>query len=204
MTTYSWPAGRSFVPQRSDLRVFNNGRENASPESGTSQTVTRPGSKWGWSVVMKAMSVADREDFEGFLIGLSGREHRVSTHDWKHPQPRGTCNLTGVTLGAGAAQFATSVQLAGCGASKTLKRGDWIGFSTGQLCRVVADAVADGSGAMTVYFRHSLRAALSSGTAVTLDRPTALYILAEPTLEFPRRPGRSEEPFGFDLVEVFS
>lgn len=204
MSTYAWPSGRAFVPQTASLRVFANGRDNESPENGTSQTVTRPGSKWGWSVVMKAMSVADRDDFEGFLIGLSGREHRVTAHDWKRPQPRGTCSLSGVTLGASAAQFATSVQLAGCGAGKTLLRGDWIGFSTGQLCRVVADATADGAGAMTVDFRHSLRAALSSGTAVTLDRPTALYILSEATLEFPRRPGRTQEPFGFDLVEVFA
>jgi hypothetical protein len=204
MTTYSWPSGRSFVPQRSNLRILNNGRENASPATGASQTVTQPGSKWGWSIVMKAMSVADREDFEGFLVGLSGREHRISTHDWKHPTPRGNCNLTGVTLAASAAQFATSVQLTGCGAAKTLKRGDWFGFSTGQLVRVIADATADGSGVMTVNFRHSLRAAISSGAAVTLDRPTALYILTDAALEFPRRPGRAEESFGFDLVEVFS
>jgi hypothetical protein len=204
MTTYAWPTGRAFVPQHANLRVITNGRANDSAESGATQTVTRPGSRWGWSITMKAMSNAEREDFEGYLVGLSGREHRISTHDWKHPAPRGNCSLTGVTLNASAAQFATSVVLTGCGAGKTLLRGDWIGFSSGQLCRVIADAAADGSGVMTVNIRHSLRSALSSSSAVTLDKPTALYILADSTLEFSRRPGRAQGPFGFDIVEVFA
>lgn len=204
MTTYTWPSGRAFVPRAANLRVINNGRANDGAETGVTQTVTKPGSKWGWSIVMKSMTNAEREDFEGFLVGLSGQEHRISTHDWKHPAPRGSCSLTGVTLNASAAQFATSVQLAGCGAGTTLKRGDWFGFSSGQLVRVVADATADGSGVMTVNFRHSLRTAISSGAAITLDRPTALYILADTTLEFPRRAGRAQEQFGFDLVEVFA
>jgi cyclophilin family peptidyl-prolyl cis-trans isomerase len=45
---------------------------------------------------------------------------------------------------------------------------------------------------------------LSSGSAVTLDKPTALYILTDSTLELPRRAGRSQAGFGFDIVEVFA
>lgn len=204
MTTYAWPTAARQMPQAAVLRIITNGRNNASAETGVSQTVTRPGSKWGWSVTMPAMPDALREDFEGWLAGLSGQEHRIQTHDWKRPVPRGTCNLSGVTLNSSAAQFATSVTLTGCGASKTLLRGDWIGFASGQLCRVVADATANGSGVMTVSFRHALRSALSSGGAVTLDKPTALYILSDTTLELPRRAGRSQAGFGFDIVEVFA
>lgn len=205
MTTYAWPtANPKHVPQLAHLRVINNGRSNSSAESGVTQTVTRPGSRWGWSITMAPMDTASRHDFEGWLVGLSGMEHRVSTWDWKHPRPRGSCNLSGVTISSTAAQFATSVVLAGCGAGKTLLRGDWLGFASGQLCMAAADATADGSGVMTLHIRHALRSALASTSAVTLDKPTALYILTEPTLEMPRRPGRGQEAFGFDLVEVFA
>lgn len=204
MTTYAWPTAHpKHVPQSAALRVITNSRHNASAESGVSQTVTRPGGRWGWSVTMAPMATAVRDDFEGWLTGLSGMEHRVSTWDWKRPTPRGTINLSGVTLGASAAQFATSLQLAGCGAGKTLLRGDWLKVGT-QVFRAIADATADGSGAMTVSVRHDVRVALSSGAAVTLDRPAALYILTEPTIELPRRPGPAQPGFGFDLVEVFA
>ncbi len=205
MTTYAWPSANvKHMPRTASLRVITNGRSNSSAESGVTQTVTRPGSRWGWSVAMPPMLDAVREDFEGWLIGLSGQQHRISTWDWKRPRPRGTCNLTGVTLSANAAAFETQVSLTGCGASKTLLRGDWLGFSSGQLCRVAADTTASGGGTMTVPIRHELRSALSSSSAVTLDKPIALYILAEPNIELPRAPGRAQPAFGFDIIEVFS
>lgn len=205
MTTYAWPTANSkHVPQMAHLRVITNSRSNSSAESGVTQTVTRPGSRWGWSITMPAMDAASRHDFEGWLVGLSGQEHRLSTWDWKHPTPRGTCNLTGVTISTTAAQFATQVVLAGCGAGKTLLRGDWVGFANGQLCMAAADATADGSGVMTLHIRHSLRSELASTSAVTLNKPTALYILADANIEMPRRPGPGQDTFGFDIVEVFA
>lgn len=203
MTTYAWPTDPRHVPQTAALRVIVNARHNMSSENGVSQTVTRPGSRWGWSLTMPPMRTSVRDDFEGWLVGLSGMEHRVSTWDWKRPTPRGTCNLTGVTLNATAAQWVTSVQLTGCGAGATLLRGDWLAIGS-QLCRVVADAAANGSGVMTVEIRHALRAQAGSGTAVTLNKPTALYILTEPTIELPRQPGPVQPSFGLDLVEVFA
>jgi hypothetical protein len=202
MAIHTWPA--VHIPKLAHQRVITNGRANDSAESGVTQTVTRPGGRWGLSITMRAQPNEAREDFEGYLVGLNGREHRLRIYDWKRRRPRGTCNLTGVTLGADAAQFATTATLAGCGAGKTLLRGDWIGFSSGQLCRITADATADGAGAMTITFQHSLRTALTSGAALTLDKPTALYILTEPIIEFPRQPGPVQPEFGFDLIEVFA
>lgn len=202
MTIYTWPA--QHIPKTANLRMITNGRANDSAESGATQTVTRPGGRWGLSIVMRAQPNDVRDDFEGWLVGLNGFEHRLRIYDWKRRRPRGTCNLTGVTLGADAAQFATTATLAGCGAGTTLLRGDWIGFSSGQLCRITANATADGAGAMSISFQHSLRSALTSGAAVTLDKPTALYILTEPIIELPRQPGPTQAEFGFDLIEVFS
>jgi hypothetical protein len=205
MATYAWPsANPKHMPQTAALRVIANSRHNMSAESGVSQTVTRPGTRWGWSLTMPPMLTAARDDFEGWLVSLQGMQHRISTWDWKRPRPRGTCNLAGVTVAAPAAALATQVQLAGCGSGRTLLRGDWVGFSTGQLCRVTADAASDAGGAMTLNFVPELRAPLGTGAGVVLDRPTALYILTEPQIELPRRPGPVQPSFGLDLVEVFA
>ena len=70
--------------------------------------------------------------------------------------------------------------------------------------RVVADATANDAGAMTVEVRHMLRAAVASGTAVTLDKPTALFVRTEAGIMLPRMAGNYEPGVSLDLVEVFA
>lgn len=205
MTIYTWPDTRAAQPRTMQWRVVDDlQRMSESPLSGFTQTVSMPGARWGWMMEFGDHSSAYRDQVEAFLLRLSGREHRVALWDIKRRAPRGTCNLSGVTLGAAAAQFATVLSLAGCGSGKTLLAGDWVGLAGGQLVRVVADATADGAGAMAVEIRHMLRTALGSGAAVTLDRPTALYVLTESGISLPRGAGRTEPGFAIDLVEVFA
>lgn len=205
MTTYAWPTDPRLIPQRADLQSHINARHNASPETGATQAVTRVGSKWGWSIEMPAMRPDAQQRMEAWVQRLSGYEHRAQVHDWKRPRPRGTCNLSGVTVSGAIAQFATTGTLSGCGAGKTLLAGDWLQFgSGGQLVMVAADATADGSGSMSIEFRWAARAAISNGTAVVLDKPTALYVLADPNISIPRAPGFAQPGFALDLIEVFA
>lgn len=356
MTTYAWPTSRHFMPATHELRVIDNTQRTAeSSLSGYVQTTAMPGARWGWGMDFTPHTQAQRAELEAYLLRLSGRQHRVQLWDLRNPRPRGNIRLTGVTLGASAAQFATSLTLAGCrtgvnlltypqqfdnaawqkssatvtpntdvapdgtttadtlqatalsgvfqyvsvtpgsqytfswyakrsadtdvayriyndtnnsdivastsyyssissgawtrmqvtftppagclnvrvypcayrtGAAHgviawgaqlevgstastyaglaTLLAGDWLGLSNGQLVRVVADATATEAGAMTVEVRHMLRAALSSGAAVTLDKPTALYVRTEAGLAMPRMPGVVESGMSIDLVEVFA
>lgn len=378
MAIYDWPASRTFMPQAAQLRVVDGTQRTLeSPLSGYVQTVSMPGARWGWGLDLLPHASAERQAVEAWLLQLSGRQHRARLWDMKQPRPRGTIGLTGVTLGAAAAQFATSLTLAGCKAAPnllqnssfeadsnadgtadgwsaynagtfgtvtrnlqsggvnvvndqrvastglgsgagdrmgitqvdvaavegrsyalsayltgttgcgagliiefisaanatlgvvtnaapvlsaswarysvagtapagtvkaavyvyahsmpggpsaaqilidaaqfeqagaatayagqaTLLAGDWLGLSTGQLVRVVADATAAGNDAMTVEVRHMLRSAISSGTAVTLDRPTALYVRTESGLALPRQPGMVEPAMSVEFVEVFA
>lgn len=376
MTTYTWPAGRHFVPAAQELRVIDNTQRTAeSSLSGYVQTTAMPGARWGWGLDFTPHAQAQRAEVEAYLLRLSGRQHRVQLWDMRNPRPRGNIQLAGVTLGATAAQFATSLTLAGCrggnfvlggsfeldsnadgladvwqrytsgvvvGAAQslstggtsgtytqlcqasgmgvtpgdqqgvwqpglpvaslggalvvvsatvygsggtgrvfvelldggggvvavlsgtvalsgawqtvsasgvvpasaatasvyvwqqevsgsgphsiyidevqlrpggavlpyaepaTLLAGDWLGLTGGQLVRVVADATATDAGAMTVEVRHMLRAAVASGTAVTLDKPTALYVRTEAGLALPRMPGNVDPGMSIDLVEVFA
>jgi len=373
MTTYTWPNTPQFVPASAELRVIDTlQRVHESTLSGYVQTQSMPGARWGWAFDMAPQGSAERQALEAYLLRLSGRQHRVQLWDHKQPRPRGSIALTGVTLGASAAQFAESLVLAGCrspdnllsiggmeidtngdgladgwvsyssgtlsglaysraggpdafvqrvlassmggtlassagialadrvpviagqlytisadilgfngtqrieaafydsggsslasggstdwigaglgydrrsisvtspagaatmqlwiymhsgtGASPeiridrvqvaagtttawgvaTLLAGDWLGLAGGQLVRVVEDAAATAGGAMTVAVRHMLRSAATSGSAVTLDRPTALYVRTESGLAMPRMPGLAEPGLSLDFVEVFA
>ena len=89
-------------------------------------------------------------------------------------------------------------------ATATLLAGDWLRLANGQLVRVVADAVADDLGRMTVDVRHMLRSSVASGSAVTLDKPTALFVRTEAGLMLPRMPGLAAPPMSAEFVEVFA
>jgi hypothetical protein len=206
MTIYAWPTTRAFLPATAQLRVIDNlQRSSESPLSGYTQTLSMPGARWGWDFDFGAHDLASRAQVEAYLMRLSGREHRVRLWDFKQPRPRGTINLSGVTLSAAAAQFATTLALAGCGAAKTLLAGDWLTVATGQLVRVVGGSgLADGAGLMTVEIRPMLRLALSSGSAVTLDTPTALFVRTEAGLSLPRAAGDGVPGFSVGFAEVFA
>lgn len=379
MTTYTWPDTRAFQPQAQELRVVDNTQRTAeSSLSGYVQTSAMPGTRWGWGLDMAPDTQADRAALEAYLLRLSGRQHRVQLWDMRNPRPRGNIGSSGVTLGATAAQFATSLTLAGCrgdsallggsfeadgnadgvadgwvrfsggttgtlgqyldtvsvvagskaqflqaatlggtvldrngvvqlavpvarfagsivtaavhyaatagtslaiyvtwqdgggtaisgadlyatavatggaqyleasgacpagaatasvqiyqhsgagalavlyldaarlvaGATSaafpvpaTLLAGDWLGLTGGQLVRVVVNATANDAGAMTVEVRHMLRSAVASGTAVTLDKPTALFVRTEAGIMLPRMAGNYEPGVSLDLVEVFA
>lgn len=379
MAIYDWPNTRTFLPQTAELRVVDNTQRSLeSPLSGYVQTLSMPGARWGWGMDFGAQALNERDALESFLLRLNGREHRVRLWDLKRPQPHGSIQMFGVTLGATAAQFAPTLQLAGCrhpvnlllggsfeadsnadglgdgwtvfvggagdgsrahsmsrvdydynvrhggwaqyieitaasnsndsaiassrvailpgtqytlsghmfcstaskqvlsvrqfkgdgttvtgsdavtpfastssmdlrqitftteadaafaqvfvrgitavgqsmrvdavqleqgatatayAGSATLLGGDWLGLATGQLVRVVADATANDAGAMTVDVRHMLRASVASGSAVTLDRPTALYVRTEAGLMLPRMPGLAAPGMSAEFVEVFA
>lgn len=88
-----------------------------------------------------------------------------------------------------------------------LEQGDWLSvpLSTGltQLLRVTADTVGETLTAVPV--QPSLRAGVSNGAAVTIIKPTALYVPAEPdSIEEPYA-GRFMAPdVSVEFVEVFS
>lgn len=204
MANYAWPDGRLFTPATATLRVVDTTQRVAeSSHTGDVQTTSMPGARWAWDFDFATDDVGQRAQIEAFVVRLSGRQHRVQLWDLKRPLPRGTINLSGVTLAASAAQFAESLQLAGCGAGATLLAGDWLAVG-GQLLMACETATANGSGVMTVPVRHMLRQAVTSGAAVTLQRPTALYIRTDSDLAMPRGPGRRQPGFALQFIEAFA
>lgn len=209
MSVFTWPSagGKPFWPQNVSWTRRHNTRVMTSQLSGYVQTLAIPGSRWGLTLAFPAQTYAERRALEAWLDQLGGQEHRASIFDPAQPVPRGTINLSGVTVAANAAQFATSLQLNGCGAATTLLAGDALQVTTAagaQLLRVTADATASGGGAMTVSFRQPLRSSVASASAVVLDRPRLLCILADPAFAVPYQPGNVAPPFAVEFLEVFA
>lgn len=209
MAVYTWPSagGKAYWPAAVAWRGRFNTKTMVSSLSGYTQTGNVPGSKWALSLDFPKQTHAERRALEGWFAQLAGVQHRASMFDPAQPVPRGSCNLSGVTVLTAAAQFATSLQLANCGYPTTLLAGDQIGVITaggGQLLKVVADAASSVIGTMTVEVRHMLRAAVAINSAVTLDRPRLLCILADPDLAVPYGANNTAPPFSVDFIEVFA
>lgn len=202
MTVYAWPQSAAFLPETMDWGPVDNDRAFESQLSGSVQTTSLPGTRWVVMLNFPWQKNDERPQLEAFLAKCR-REHRIALWHVKRPTPRGTCNLTGVTLGADLAQFASQAQLAGCGNGATLLAGDMLGLPGNLLLMVAEDATADAFGAMTVKFTHMARTEHAAGTAVTLDKPAAQFIVQG---RLPGMPADSANypPVSVELMEVFA
>lgn len=207
MTTYAYPTGEAYKPAKMEWGQLHNNRATVSSLSGYTQTSSIPNPRWMITLTYPPQKSSVREILEGFLTRLSGMEHRVQLWDFgtgnRNGAPRGTINQTGVQISTSASQFATTIVLKNCGGGKTLAPSDKLGVN-GQLLVAVDTFTANGSGVMTVEVRHPLRQAAATNDAVTLVKPTALFILSEPQIAFPRSPGPVQPEFSCQFVEVFA
>jgi hypothetical protein len=210
MTTYAWPFKQGFMPEQMNWGAENRTISTESILSGSIQTSGVPGKRWKVGMQIPASSYTDRTirmELEGFLDRMAGREHRVTL--WHmgrkgiggYGYPMGTINQTGITAGASASQFATTITLAGCGANKTLNAGDFFSVN-GQLFMNPETVTSDGSGVMVIPKVTRLRAALSSGQVVTVVRPTATFVLDSNSWTSGYALG-ANQTLGLDFTEVF-
>lgn len=200
MSTYQWPTGPEFRPESISWGVRDNSRSFVSELSGSMQTMSLPGTRWACIMTFSNQTLQQRPSLEGFLSRIR-QEHRISMGRLDRPVPLGTIALSGVTLGAPAAQFASQLQLVGCGANATLQAGSMLGLP-GQLLMVAETATASAGGVMTVQLTHRLRAAHVASTPVTLSNPQALWTLASGDIDFPRV-RRLATPLTIELREFF-
>lgn len=165
MSTITWPTAQWAKPATCDLQVIDNlQRVSESPLSGYTQTLAMPGARWGWSMQFPSQNRADRDQLEGLLLSLDGRANRVRLWDFKRPQPRGLIGLSGVTLAAAAAQFATSLVLQGCRGANLLLGGS---FETDGDANGVGDGWLRYSNGSTGALTQSLGSGFSPHAALS-------------------------------------
>lgn len=147
---------------------------NESPYGGDEQVVDKLNDRWSCSLTLPVRKHADAAAIEAFLASFRGQVNWISLWHFVRPAPRGTMRGT-PTLSGAVAQGASSLPITTT-AGATVLTGDMLGVG-GLLFMASADATADGLGAITVPLVNRVRTALSSGAAVTWDKPTAPFRL---------------------------
>ena len=204
MSDIAYPTLSRETVQALRWRVIAPSQVFRSPFDGSVQTGATQGPRWGASLSLRRMEEADIAEMQAFAVKLRGQANRALLYNFARSVPRGTITTSGVTVNGALAIGATQLTLAGCGNTKTLLTGDFLGVG-GQLLMVVnGPYTSDAAGAMAnVVFEHPLRAAVSSGAAVTLTKPTCRMVQTSSEIEWSTvAPVISE--IGFEFEEAFS
>ncbi len=179
MTTYTWPD--AYKPQDMELRLMPNTRIIRPMFGGAPQSIEFIGARWQAILTMPPDDYADRAGLEAWLNRIRGPAHRIALWHMVRPLPRGT-RQTNTTTNATAAQFASTITAAAT-TGETLLAGDMIGIalenSTTHLAQVVADTTAAAS-SISITFSPPLKWSVANGAAVTVNKPTATFMLTEP------------------------
>lgn len=173
MSVIALPA--KFVPRSCTLTLSTNQLAHASPYGGSEQVIDLLNDRWMMSCEVAQASRATGAWREAFIASMRGKTNTVALYHFARKAPAGTLRGT-LTLSGTPAQGAASVVLAGGSpAAGTLLAGDMIGVG-GLLLMVASDCAASG-GVITVPITNRLRKSIPSGTAVTWDKPTAMFRL---------------------------
>lgn len=196
MATFNWPTGIKVGPV--DYAVEFDVQLTI-VRSGKIFTYGLPGARWTCTVRYENDAMI-RPAIEAMLINLEGGAHRLSFGHFGRPIPNGTLRGN-PTLGAAVVAGATSITIVN--ANGGLKAGDIIGLP-GQFVMVMADINPVATNLNNVQVKPAIRAAHNSGSAITWNRPTTLWIpdsnIAGP---FPYEPGGSRPPFSFRFIEAW-
>ena len=159
------------------LKLNVSQRLSASPFGGSEQAIDLLNDRWLMSIQLPQNSYADSQAIEAFIGSMRGQINTVALPHFARPIPSGTARGT-LTLSASAAQGASSIVVTGVSPTTgTLKAGDLLGVGS-QLLMVASNCTA-AAGLITVPITNRLRAALSSGAAVTWNAPTAAFRLLD-------------------------
>lgn len=116
--------------------------------------------------------------WQSYMMQLKGRTNQAAVYNKGRPQPLGTMRGA-MTFNSNAVAGDTTLSIIASGqAYLTLLAGDYIGFGSGttqQVVMVISDTSANSSGVISVNVQPPLRNAFSAGSAITWDKPCALF-----------------------------
>lgn len=164
--------------------------------------------EWQVSIAPIEMLDASAGAVLALYLKLRGRTNQLSLWNTVRPAPLGTMRGT-MILSDDIAQGAATMSISAAGqGGATLLQGDFLGFGSGtaqQLVMVVEDAVADGSGNISVTFEPPARNDILTGSppaaGVTWDKPAALFRLAQSSLGWDYTGGTRVGARPLELIE---
>lgn len=204
MTDIAFPV-ITRTPNRMRWSLVSNTQSFPSPLSGAVQTTELPGARWRCQMTYDVLDEANASILQAWLMQLRGMANRALIYPIQRSVPRGTISTGGVTVSGTVAAQGNTVNLAGCGAAKTLLRGDF--FSVGnELKMITADATADGSGLITAaQFEPPVNTSAGwvNAQIVTLSQPTCRMVQEQAAAEWSvESPVFSAHELAF--IEVFT
>lgn len=139
------------------------------------QTHTRSltGKRWMCSFTLRAATWRERATVGAFLDSLEQGGNRLSMWHLARPTPYGT--ITGSPTIASALSIGDKTAIIQTTAGATVEPGDLLGVA-GQIIKAETYAAADGTGLLTLPLVHGVRKAATVGAAVTVERPSTLWI----------------------------
>ena len=172
-STISWPTAREFQPARMQWGVTTSRTAWASVYTGQTQRVSHLADRLRITVdlplVLKDLAGAR----EAYFMAASAAGNWIRVWHFQRPRPVGTLRgspVTSAAAAAGAREIAITTT-----AGATLAAGDVLGVANQLVQCGYGGAVAGAAGAMIVPLVLPLRRALSSGAAVTWDKPTGTF-----------------------------
>jgi hypothetical protein len=169
MATFDHPT--TLRPESMEWGSLKRVITSKSPITGATETIEFPAERWQLSVTYPPLMVADAGLAEAFFSRVVGGVDRVRIYNFRRPVPLGTMRGS-PTLAASVTRGDQQLQINTTG---TLRAGDFFKIG-GQLFQAMFDASPVG-GVLTVQLVQRVRAPLAAGSAVTWDRPTALFVL---------------------------
>lgn len=180
MAVITWPTdlqpgvGTAWGQRRYDLTF-------ASEATGAQQDRLLAPPRWQLSIQQpELLTPRQAGQWQAVVLKMRGRVNHLLAPNFGRLQPLGTMRGT-LTLQAAAVAGATAISVTGGAgqAGTTLLAGDMLqlgtGVGTSQLVAVVADAVANGSGVISLQVEPPLRYAFSLGAAVAWNRPATYF-----------------------------
>lgn len=201
MSTLTFPALSRTGPSSWAWRKLSNSQTFESPLTRGVQTLALPGARWAVTATWDNLQVEDAALLRGFLASLRGTAGRFFLANQGHRQ-RGS--VAGTPLINGAAQTGASLDTDGWTPGATLLVGDFVGYNAGaELRMVVADATADGTGAMSLSLDEPIRVSPADDSALVVTSPTCVMRLSGDEIGWSNLIGRVSG-FTLDAVEAFA
>jgi hypothetical protein len=168
-------------------------------QTGVSQRVINPGSRWGLKFSLPPMSEEQSRFWRSFLMAQKGGANEFT---FGPPGYDGTSYAGADPIVNGASQTGVSLVCDGVSNSETiLKDGEY--FSVGyELKTVIGDAVSDGSGNVTIVFEPMLRESPADNVVLEIQAPKAKFMLANPTVGFSYSLSNIQQMKSINAIEV--
>jgi hypothetical protein len=172
--TIAMPTSPGFTTCRFGLET--NTQTFTSPITKTVQRMVLAGSRWTATYSLPVMNRQQAAPWKSFFDQCQGSANTFNAFDPDCKTPRGAA--TGTPVVNGANQTGSSIITDGWTPNTVvLKVGDM--FSFGELKRVTADVLSDGSGNATILFTPAIRTSPADNTPIVTSAPTCTMILTD-------------------------